>query len=127
MKYTAIFMTLFFSHNLFADVIVVAHPDVTLTKEDAADVFKGDKVSSGSIKLVLVDNKSAQADFLKKVLSMDQIKYSSSWAKKSFQDGLTAPKMKGSDADVIEFVKSTPGAVGYVSASAAGVKEVGKF
>jgi hypothetical protein len=58
---------------------------------------------------------------------MEAAKYTSSWTKKSFRDGVSPPAVKGSDADTIEFVKQTAGAVGYVSTSPAGVTLVGKF
>ena len=54
------------------------------------------------------------------------MKYNATWAKKSFQDGIAAPKVKGSDSDVVDFVKSTPGGIGYVSAPG-DAKVIGKF
>lgn len=118
---------LLLSLNVFAgDVYVVANPGVTLTSGEVKDVFLGEKQVAGSVKLTLVDNKAAIADFLSKVIGVDKSKYDSTWAKKSFQDGLSAPKVKGSDADVIDFVKSTPGGIGYVS-SPGDAKVIGKF
>ena len=115
------------SFSAFAgDVYVIANSGVTLSQAEVKDVFLGEKQTAGSVKLTPVDNKSAQADFLSKVLSVDKSKYDAIWAKKSFQDGLNAPKVKGSDADVIEHVKSTPGGVGYVSAPGDS-KVIGKF
>jgi ABC-type phosphate transport system substrate-binding protein len=55
---------------------------------------------------------------------MNSAKYAGIWTKKAFRDGLTAPAMKSGDAEVIEFVKRTPGAVGYVSSSPSGVNIV---
>jgi hypothetical protein len=121
----------FSSAAIAGELVVVANGNVKLSSGEVADVFTGEKVAAGSVKLVPVDNKEAQADFLSKVVKLDSGKYNAAWAKKSFQDGLTPPKVKSTDAEVIEFVKSTPGAIGYVSnggaASAAGLTTIGKF
>jgi hypothetical protein len=106
---------------------VIAHPSVALTAEEVKEVFQGDKQLAGSTKLVPVENASQQADFLGKVLQSDPAKHSARWTKKAFREGLTAPATKGSDAEVMAFVKATPGAVGYVSASAPGVKVISKY
>jgi len=107
---------------------VIANNDVTLAGGEVKDVFTGEKVSAGGVKLVLVDNKGAISEFCSKALGMDDGKYTSLWAKKSFRDGLPTPKSKTSDAEVTDFVKSTSGAVGYVSGAAgAGVKEISKY
>lgn len=46
------------------------------------------------------------------------------WQQAAFSGAGTAPVQKGNDADIIAFVKSNPGAVGYISAETAtdGVK-----
>jgi len=105
-----------------AQVVAITHPSVTLTAEDLRDVFLGEKQLAGSTKLVPVDNASAQDLFLAKVVKLDVTKYTNAWTKKSFRDGLTPPAIKATDAEVIDFVKRTSGAVGYVnSAPSAGV------
>ena len=106
---------------------VIAHASVELSAGEVRDVFVGDKVLAGGTKLVPVDNTAAQAEFLSKVVQVDASKYTALWTKKSFREGLTAPATKGGDAEVIAFVKSTPGAIGYVSGHAAGVKVISKY
>lgn len=106
---------------------IVVHPALMLTAEDAKEAYLGDKQLAGSVKLVLVDNAAQQADFTSKVLQTDVAKYTARWTKKAFREGMTAPAVKGGDAEVIAFVKATPGAVGYVGASAAGVKVVSRY
>lgn len=109
------------------DVIVIANAGVTLSPEEVRDVFVGDKQLAGSTKLVPIDNSSAQADFLSKVMKVDAAKYGSIWTKKGFRDGLKTPDTKGSDAEVIAAVKSTPGAVGYVSKAPGDAKVIAKY
>ncbi|MBI5430178.1 MAG: phosphate ABC transporter substrate-binding protein, partial [Nitrosomonadales bacterium] len=81
----------------------------------------GEKQFAGSTKLIVIDNKSLQQDFLAKFMKMDTPKYNGIWTKKSFRDGLTPPAVKSGDAEVVEYVKQTPGAVGYVSSPPEGV------
>jgi hypothetical protein len=109
------------------DLYVIANSGTTVGPSDVRDIFLGEKQFVGKVKLVPVDNASAQEQFLAKVMKMEAAKYTSSWTKKSFRDGVSPPAVKGSDADTIEFVKQTAGAVGYVSTSPAGVNVVGKF
>ena len=104
-----------------ADVVVISHPGIAISAGDVKDVFLGEKQFAGGTKLIPVDNASLQDSFLSKFLDMARSKYSSAWTKKSFRDGLTPPAMKSGDAEVIDYVKRTPGAVGYVSSAPSGV------
>ena len=97
------------------DVYVIAHPSVSLSTAELRDVYLGEKQFAGSLKLVPVDNSVVQGDFLEKAIRMDASKYASLWTKKGFRGGLAAPLIKASDAEVISQVKSTRGAVGYIS------------
>ncbi len=111
---------------LAGDLFVIGNA-VTLTPDDIKDVFLGEKQIVGGTKLVPLDNAALQKDFLEKVIKLDAAKYGSVWTKKGFRDGLTAPAVKNSDAEVIAVVKATAGAVGYVSAAPAGVTVLQKF
>jgi ABC-type phosphate transport system substrate-binding protein len=70
----------------------------------------------------VIDNASAQGAFLSKFMQMEANKDNNMWTKKSFREGLTPPAVKSGDAEVIEYIKRTPGAIGYVSTKPAGVK-----
>jgi ABC-type phosphate transport system substrate-binding protein len=107
-----------------ADVIVISNSGITVTTDELKDIFLGEKQFAGSTKLDVIDNAALQDDFLSKVMHMDAAKYHSVWTKKSFRDGLTPPAMKTGDAEVIEYIKRTPGAIGYVSTKPAGVTVV---
>jgi hypothetical protein len=108
---------------------VVAHESVRLNADEVRDVFLGEQQFSGGVRLVPVDNGSAQAEFLSKVLQSDLRKYEARWTRKSFREGLAQPPLKGSDAEVLAFVRATPGAVGYIRGSASGapVKVLEKY
>jgi len=107
---------------------IIANNDLKMAAGDVNDVFTGEKSTIDGVKVVVVDNKSAMGDFCSKVMKMDTGKYTALWAKKAFRDGVPSPKSKTSDAEVIDFVKATSGAVGYISGAAGGgVKEVTSF
>ena len=113
--------------SLRAEVLVIAHPAVDLSLADVREVYLGEKQFYQTMKLVPVENPAVQKEFLEMVMKLNINVYSTVWTKKAFRDGLNAPPSKGSDLEVANFVRSTPGAVGYVSASAAGVKVLGKL
>ncbi len=110
-----------------AEQYLISHPGTTLTAADVREVYVGEKQFAGSVKLVPVDNTAAQEQFLAKVLNLDKAKYAALWTKKGFRDGLNPPPVKSGDNDVLEFVKRTPGAVGYVNARPSGVTVVMKY
>ena len=107
-----------------ADYVVITHPGLTLSADDIKDVYIGQMQMAGSIRLVPVDNGAAQEAFLARVVRMEVGRYNTAWIKKAFRDGVSAPALKASDAEVLEFVRRTPGAVGYVRVVAAGVNVV---
>lgn len=109
------------------DIFVIAHQSVSLNADEIYDVYIGDKQFAGPQKLIVVDNASAQNDFLGKVVKIESKRYNSLWVKKSFRDGLAIPAIKGGDAEVAAFVKNNPGAIGYVTVLPDGVKSLAKF
>jgi hypothetical protein len=106
---------------------VIAHASVELSKAEVRDVFLGEKQLLGNLKLVPVNNVAALEPFLARVLQTDEEKYRARWTRKSFREGLVQPATKGSDAEVLAFVRSTPGAVGYINGTASDVKVLADF
>jgi len=106
------------------DIVVISNSNISVSADEVRDIFLGEKQFAGSTKLVVIDNAAMQSGFLSKFLNMEASKYNGIWTKKSFRDGLTPPAVKSGDAEVIEFVKQTPGAIGYVSTRPAGVKVI---
>jgi ABC-type phosphate transport system substrate-binding protein len=107
-----------------ADVIVISHPGVIIPASEVKDIFLGEEQFSGKIKLIPVDNEALQEDFLSQWMKMDATKYHNIWTKKSFRDGLIPPAVKANDTAVLDYVKRTPGAIGYVSTAPAGINIV---
>lgn len=106
---------------------VIANISGKLTPDEVREVFVGDKTTAGGTKLIPIDNAASQAEFLAKVIKVDAGKYSTIWAKKGFREGLNPPTIRGSDSEVISIVKSTPGAIGYVSSAPAGIAVIMKY
>jgi hypothetical protein len=96
------------------DIYVVASKGMALSLEDVREVYLGDKEFIGGTRVVPVDNQEAQGDFVTKALTMDRQRYSQLWIKKAFRDGLSPPAMIATDTAVLEYVKRTRGAIGYV-------------
>jgi ABC-type phosphate transport system substrate-binding protein len=106
------------------DIVIISNSEITVSADDVRDIFLGEKQFAGGTKLVVIDNAALQEGFLSQVMHMDAAKYNGIWTKKSFRDGLTPPAVKSGDAEVAEFIKRTPGAIGYVSKVPAGVKVI---
>jgi len=110
------------------DLYVIGNGLPAMSPEDVKEVFLGEVQFAGGTRVLPVDNAGAQDDFQARVLKMAGTKYTASWTKKAFREGLNAPTVKGSDAEVIGFVKANPGAIGYVSSPPApDVQLIGKF
>jgi ABC-type phosphate transport system substrate-binding protein len=110
-----------------ADIYLISSPGLALSPDEAREVFLGEKQLAGPVKIVPLDNSGAQAEFVDKVLKLDVARYRIVWAKKGFRDGLNPPALKSSDVEVIAVVKSTPGAVGYVTSPPAGVNVIQRY
>jgi hypothetical protein len=108
-------------------LVVIAHVGVQVTAGEVVDVFLGDKHFADGVKLTPVDNSPLQERFIGAVLNLDVVRYNSRWAKKSFREGFNPPALKFGDAEVAEYVRRTPGAIGYVTTAPVGVTVFGRY
>lgn len=91
-------------------------------------VCLGEKQLCGELRLVPVDKVAAQQSFLAAFLQTNLRSYQARWTRKVFREGIRPPLVKGSDAEVMSFVRSTPGAIGYLMGEAGtGVTVLGHF
>lgn len=115
------------SQSFSAELYIISNSALTIAADEVKAIFQGETEFSGSTKLEPTDNNAAQAVFLSKVMGMDKAKYESWWVKKSFRDGANQPPARATDMEVVEYVKKTPGGVGYVATQPAGVKIIQQF
>ena len=108
------------------DFKVIAHPGTgvaSLTRDEVSRLFmkKTKKWPNGqAVQPVDLDSDSAtRASFTTAVHRRSVSAIEAYWQKQIFSGRSLPPVVHKTDADVIAFVKSTPGAIGYVSASAA--------
>ena len=103
---------------------LVAHPSLAVDAIDAPTAQKVflkqvAKVAGAAVTPVDQAPSAAVRDaFSKKVVGRPVGAVQQYWQQKIFSGGDVPPATKASDKDVLEFVKSTPGAIGYVSAAA---------
>lgn len=97
-------------------------PANSLSKKAASDLFlkKTTKWENGSAVLPVdqVDSSSAREGFSKAVHGKPTAAVKSYWNQQIFSGRDVPPVEKKSDAEVLAFVRSTPGAIGYVSDTA---------
>jgi hypothetical protein len=97
---------------------VIAHPSVRIDPADVRDVYLGERQLAGDLRLMPADNLAAHEHFLAAILQTTVRSYEARWKRKTFREGLPPPPMKGSDAEVMSYVRSTPGAIGYLAGTA---------
>lgn len=124
-------LTLASSPARAADVQLVANPSVSaseLSADDVKDIFLGGKtsVSGTSVEPVLAQSGTAHEVFLKAYIGKSDQALRSYFKSLVFTGKGSMPKSFGSDAEILKYVASKKGAIGYVSASAdtAGVKKI---
>ncbi len=127
---TAACALLLLASTLSADesgaVKIIVHPSQTaaaIRQEQLVGIYLGKVPRWGDrtpITPVDQSTRSAvRAAFAKGALSMPIGTFQSYWVRRVLASGQMPPVVKESDQDVIAFVGSTPGAIGYVSANAA--------
>jgi ABC-type phosphate transport system substrate-binding protein len=113
------------------DVVVVANKSVKtadLTAGDLKDVFTGDKSSlkdgSHVVPVTLKDGPVHQA-FLKKYVGKDDGAFRAGWRSLVFTGQGSMPRTFDTDADMLEHIAATAGAIGYVSAGGGAANKEG--
>ena len=111
--------------SVFADVSVIANKGIgtdSITAKEAKKIWLGKtrSLDGTSVKLADLPKGNASRDhFYSSVVKKNEKKLKAYWAKIVFAGKGTPPKAFGSDAEVVSWVASTPGAVGYVNSTAA--------
>ena len=104
--------------NASNDVVVISHPSVV--KLDAATlqkVYTGKVMEVDGVAVTAVNAKQGsvvRTRFLWAFLNQDEDKYTGYWTVRRYIGKGAPPRELPSSTDVIDFVKSTPGAIGYI-------------
>jgi ABC-type phosphate transport system substrate-binding protein len=102
------------------DVVVVANKSVKtsdVSKDDLRDVFSGDKTSLGDgshAVPVTLKGGAAHEAFLKKFVGKNDGAFRAAWRSLVFTGQAAMPKTFDTEAALLDYVASTPGAIGYV-------------
>lgn len=112
------------THHAAADVAVIVHPGnaASIDSAQVSKIFLGQtKTFPGGAEATPVDIKDGQVreEFGNKVLKKSPSQLKVLWARQIFTGGAKPPRELGSDEDVLRFVASTPGAIGYIDAGKA--------
>ena len=115
----------------FQVVVNAANPISEISKSDASRIFqkKTQKFANGqeASPVDLSKDSPVREQFSKGVHGRSVGAISAYWQQQIFSGRGVPPEEKGSDSAVLDFVRSTPGAIGYVAADASlgeGVKAV---
>jgi len=104
-----------------AEIFVLANkgvPDKELQRESVERIYLGKKSqwSDGTrIVPVVLKSGSTHTAFVKKFLDRDASQFSTYWKQAVFTGRGMPPKSFETEAELIEFVSNTPGAIGYAS------------
>lgn len=106
-------------------VVNAASSKTTLTNSEISSIFM--KKTSGFVAVDQPKGSPVRAAFVKAIHGKTPAAFDAFWQGQIFAGKDVPPAEKGSDADVIAFVRATPNGIGYVAAGTdlgAGVKAV---
>lgn len=106
------------SPALASNVLVIGHASLArLDVGTVQKVFTGKAIEVGGIAVTAVNanaGSSLRGRFLQTFLNQDEEKYTAYWTVRRYIGKGAPPKELTSSAEVINFVQSTPGAIGYI-------------
>ncbi len=94
-------------------------PDLAIDKATIGNIYHGKKTSwSNGAKIVPIMLKSGAVheDFVANILGKTTSQFNNFWTQAMFTGQGIPPQTVNSDAEVVQFVNNTPGAIGYVAA-----------
>lgn len=99
-------------------VVNVANPVRTLTRERLSKIFLREVIAwddgSEILPVDQIDKSSAHAEFARQVLGRSVITLKRYWQERIFSGNESPPPDRVTDGDVLTYVRSNPGAIGYV-------------
>ena len=107
-----------------AEYQIIAHPGVdasSLTKADAKNLLLGNKARWDNgviVRLAVLSGGKAHDDVITELTSRTPDQFDKYWKKQVFTGKGVMPQQAADEAALVDYVAKTPGALGYVSASA---------
>jgi ABC-type phosphate transport system substrate-binding protein len=127
----AIVAALVLSSAVLAEVMLIANPSVqedSLSARDIRDVFLGtrSRLAGGAVTPVLLRVGATHEEFLSTFVGRSPVQFQTHWRNIVFTGKGKALASFDSEAEVVDYIKGTSGALGYVSAGTAtdGVKVI---
>ncbi len=100
-------------------VVVIGHPGLTgLDAATLEKIYTGKVIEVNGTSVVAVNASSGSAvrsRFLQAYLHEDEDKYTAYWVVRRYIGKGASPRELSSTSDVINFVNSTPGGIGYIN------------
>ena len=109
---------------VFSDVLIIANPDTELSslkKKDIKDIFTGKRTrwnAGGKIIIAILESSDVHKEFLWEFVRKTPSQFRNYWRRKVFTGEGKFPRSFRSEAELIDFVAGTKGAVGYISSPA---------
>jgi hypothetical protein len=101
-----------------SNVVIIGHANLSRLDVGAVQkVFTGKAIEIGGIAVTAVNantGSSVRIRFLQTFLNQDEEKYTAYWTVRRYIGKGAPPKELTSSAEMINFVQSTPGAIGYI-------------
>jgi len=107
---------------IFPEVLIISNPDThisSLKNKDIQDIFTGKRTrwnGSGQIIIATLYDSEVHKEFLEQFVKKTPSQFKNYWRQKVFTGEGMLPKTFQNEESLIEFVASTRGAVGYISA-----------
>ncbi len=121
LSFTLIAIILISGPMLCEDLVIIANssvPETRLTRQKLQDIFLGDILNwSNGDKIILATLKNGETndEFLKNIISRSSSQYNTYWRQIVFTGKGTPPQVFESENELIDFVASTKGAIGYTA------------
>jgi ABC-type phosphate transport system substrate-binding protein len=106
------------------NVVIIGNkniPESSLSKVDIQNIFLGKKTRLASIKITfgILKESPVHESFLQEYLSRTPAQYEQYWKKLIFTGQGKAPKVFETEEALVEYVKNTAGAIGYIGSNTA--------
>lgn len=124
MKKNAVYLVLSILFSLsaaYADVLIIANKDLpenTLSQQEIREIFLGKRVQwsdNSRIRFATLRTAEIHSMFLEQYVKMSEADWKIFWKRMVFTGRGLPPETIATEAELIDFVSKTKGAVGYVS------------